>query len=166
MWEEYFSKLFNECGESSAMLGNLSHFEEDKNYMFHRHIYPNEIKQSLEKMRMVKQSLEKMEVWKCMGEEGTFRLMESFNVIHKSKRMLNKWRKSTLVPMYKNKCAVQSCENYRGIKLISHTMKLWKRVLGLRLRRETKVLENQFGFMPLRSIKEAIYLLSNLMKNV
>ena len=52
---------------------------------------------------------------------------------------------------------VQSCTNYRGIKLMSHTMKLWERVIEHRLRRVTSVTQNQFGFMPGRSTMEAIF---------
>ena len=78
--------------------------------------------------------------------------------------MSNEWRKSTLVPIYKNKGDVQNCMNYRGIKLMSHTMKLWERVIEHRLRQETRVSDNQFGFMPGRSTMEAIYLLRRLME--
>jgi len=31
---------------------------------------------------------------------------------------------------------------------MSHTMKLWERVIERRLRKETRVTDNQFGFMP------------------
>ncbi|RZB84080.1 LINE-1 reverse transcriptase-like [Glycine soja] len=43
-------------------------------------------------------------------------------------------------------------------------MKLWKRVIERRLRKETQVTENQFGFMPGRSTMEAIYLLRRVME--
>ena len=49
--------------------------------------------------------------------------------------------------IFKNKGDVQSCTNYRGIKLMSHTMNLWERVIEHRLR-VTSVAQNQFGFMP------------------
>ena len=49
------------------------------------------------------------------------------------------WRRSILVPIFKNKGDVQNCTNYRGIKLMSHTMKLWERVIEHRLRRVTSV---------------------------
>ena len=35
-------------------------------------------------------------------------------------------RDSILIPIFKNKGDVQSCINYRGIKLISHSMKVGK----------------------------------------
>ena len=49
--------------------------------------------------------------------------------------------------------------NYRGIKLMSHTMKLWERVIEHRLRKVTNVTQNQFGFMPGRSTMEVIFLI-------
>ena len=32
---------------------------------------------------------------------------------------------------------IQDCGNYRGIKLTSHTMKIWERIIESRLREET-----------------------------
>ncbi|PHT48007.1 hypothetical protein CQW23_12215 [Capsicum baccatum] len=52
-----------------------------------------------------------------------------------------------MVPLHKNKGDVQSCNNHRGIKLLSHTMKVLERVIELRLRRIVTIFENQFGFM-------------------
>ena len=71
---------------------------------------------------------------------------------------------SILVPIYKNKGDVQQCNNYRGIKLMSHTMKLWERVIEHRLKGVTTMSEHQFGFMARRSTIEAIYLLRRLME--
>ena len=47
---------------------------------------------------------------------------------------------------------------------MSHTMKLWKRVIEHRLRLEINISQNQFGFMPGRSTTEAIHLLRHLME--
>ena len=41
--------------------------------------------------------------------------------------MPDEWRRSVLVPLYKGKGDIKECGNYRGIKLMSHTMKLWER---------------------------------------
>jgi hypothetical protein len=78
--------------------------------------------------------------------------------------MPNGWRRSILVPIFKNKGGVQSYTNYRGIKLISHTMKLWERIIEHRLRGVTNVTENRFGFMPGISTMEAIFLIRQLME--
>ena len=58
-----------------------------------------------------------------------------------TRKILEEWRKSILVPIYKNKGDIQSCNNYRGIKLMSHTQKLWEIAIKYRLRRITSVSE-------------------------
>ncbi|VFQ80896.1 unnamed protein product [Cuscuta campestris] len=78
--------------------------------------------------------------------------------------MPDEWRESLLVPLFKGKGDIQSCENYRGIKLLSHTMKVWERVIEYRVRKEVCISENQFGFMPGRSTTEAIHLVRRLME--
>jgi hypothetical protein len=77
--------------------------------------------------------------------------------------MPDEWR-STLVPIFKNKGDIQSCTNYRGIKLMSHTMKLWERVIEHRLRGMTHIIMNQFGFMSRRSTMETIFLIRQVME--
>jgi Reverse transcriptase (RNA-dependent DNA polymerase) len=47
---------------------------------------------------------------------------------------------------------------------MSHTMKLWERMIEHRLRKLTTVSKNQFNFMLGRSIMEAIFLIRQLMK--
>ena len=69
-----------------------------------------------------------------------------------------------MVPLYKNKGDIQDYSNYRGIKLINHTMKLWERVIEYRLREHAKIAENQFGFMSERSTMKAIHILRRLME--
>lgn len=44
-----------------------------------------------------------------------------------------------------------------GIKLKSHTMTIWEKVVAIRLREETEMSENQFGFMTGKSTIEPMY---------
>ena len=74
------------------------------------------------------------------------------------------WRDSILIPIFKNKGDVQSYSNYRGIKLISHTMKQWERVVERRLRSELTFSEQQYGFMPGQSTTCALFALRVLME--
>ena len=60
--------------------------------------------------------------------------------------MPGEWRTSTIIPLYKNKGDVQDCNNYCGIKLLSHTMKLRKRVIEGRLRREILIFGKSIWF--------------------
>ncbi|KAK3548966.1 hypothetical protein QTP70_022654, partial [Hemibagrus guttatus] len=105
-----------------------------------------------------------MEVWKCLGEAAVEILASLFNWVLESERMPEEWRRSVLVLIFKNKGDVQSCSNYRGIKLMSHTMKLWERVVAARLRKVVEICEQQYGFMPRKSTTDAIFALRILME--
>ena len=89
-----------------------------------------------------------IKVWRCLGDIAIVWLTKMFNNIFRSNKMPEEWRISILVPIYKNKGDIQSCTNYWGIKLISHSMKLWERFIEQRLRGTTQISTNQFGFMP------------------
>ncbi|KAM1491938.1 hypothetical protein ACFX10_023920 [Malus domestica] len=131
-WRGYFHNLFNEGHEMSTSLGELSNLEECRNYYFYRRIRKEEVVVALKNMKhrkAVGPNDIPIEVWKVLGETGIAWLTDLFNRILKTKKMPNEWRKSTLVPIYKNMDDVQNCINYRGIKLMSHTMKLWERVI-------------------------------------
>ena len=78
--------------------------------------------------------------------------------------MPEEWRDSVLIPIFKNKGDVQSFSNYRGIKLIGHTMKLWERIIERRLRRDLTFSNQQYGFMPGKSTTDALFALRVLME--
>ena len=78
--------------------------------------------------------------------------------------MPEEWTDSVLISIFKNKGDVQSCSNYRGIKLISHTMKLWERIVENRLRSYLKFSNQQYGFMPGKSTRDALFALRVLME--
>ena len=69
-----------------------------------------------------------------------------------------------LIPIFKNTGDVQSCSNYRGIKLISHTMKLWERIIERRLRSDLTFSNQQYGFIPGKSTTDALFALRVLME--
>ena len=164
-WKEYFNKLFNGGNESSTI--ELDEPFDDNNRGFVRRIQEYEVKEALKRMKVGKAMGPDgipIEVWRCLGDIAIVWLTKLFNTIFRTNRMPDEWRRSTLVPIFKNKGDVQSCTNYRGIKLMSHTMKLWERVIEHRLRKMTSVTQNQFGFMPGRSTMEAIFLLRQLME--
>jgi hypothetical protein len=78
--------------------------------------------------------------------------------------MSNKWKRSILVLNYKNKKDIQSCTNYRRIKLMSHTIKLWERVFEHRLIGITRISMNQIGFMSKKSNMLTIFLIRQVME--
>jgi hypothetical protein len=164
-WREYFDKLFNEDCEDSRI--KLDDSFDDTARRFVRRIQTSEVKAALTRMKGGKAlgpDAIPIEVWRCLGDVGIVWLTKLFNNIFRLNKMPDEWRRSILVPIFKNKGDIQSCNNYRGIKLMSHTMKLWERVIEHRLRKMTSVTKNQFGFMPGRSTTEAIFLIRQLME--
>ncbi|XP_074323512.1 uncharacterized protein LOC141660427 [Apium graveolens] len=105
-----------------------------------------------------------IEVLWCLGKEGERWLTQLFNLIFRTGKIPHEWKLSMIIQIYKNKGDAQNCSNFRGIKLLSHTMKLWERVIEIRLRNKVTISENQFGFMGGRSTTEAIHLFRRLME--
>ncbi|KAK3568429.1 hypothetical protein QTP86_006942 [Hemibagrus guttatus] len=161
-WKEYFEELMNEENERGKRVEGVNSVEQkvDK-------IRKDEVRKALKRMKSGKAVAPDdipVEVWKCLGEAAVEFLTSLFNRVLESERMPEEWRRSVLVPIFKNKGDVQSCSNYRGIKLMSHTMKLWERVVEARLRKVVEICEQQYGFMPRKSTTDAIFALRILME--
>ncbi|KAK3507053.1 hypothetical protein QTP70_003306 [Hemibagrus guttatus] len=161
-WKEYFEELMNEENEREKRVEGVNSVEQkvDKNRK-------DEVRKALKRMKSGKAVGPDdipVEVWKCLGEAAVEFLTSLFNRVLESERMPEEWRRSVLVPIFKNKGDVQSCSNYRGIKLMSHTMKLWERVVEARLRKVVEICEQQYGFMPRKSTTDAIFALRILME--
>ena len=112
---EDFRSRKRECGKRSADPRECGHISKD------------EIKEAMRKMPNGKTEGPDqipVKVWKCLGEEGLEWLSELFNVIFRTAKMPEEWRSRIVIPLYKKKGNIQDCNNFRGIKLFSHTMKL------------------------------------------
>ncbi|KAK3526050.1 hypothetical protein QTP70_012885 [Hemibagrus guttatus] len=161
-WKEYFEELMNEENEREKRVEGVNSVGQkvDK-------IRKDEVRKALKRMKSGKAVGPDdipVEVWKCLGEAAVEFLANLFNRVLESERMPEEWRRSVLVPIFKNKGDVQSCSNYRGIKLMSHTMKVWERVVEARLRKVVDICEQQYGFMPRKSTTDAIFALRILME--
>ena len=79
--------------------------------------------------------------------------------IYEQEKMPEEWRDMwrDIVPVFKEKGDTQECGNYRGIKLMSHTLKMWEKVIDRRLREESTMGEEQFGFVPGKGATDAIF---------
>ena len=160
-WGEYFKNLLNEENpqdqqdEATPVLGPI------------HAITRVEVERALDKMKTGKAEGPDgipAEAWKACGTTSTTWLTLLFNKILESGKMPDAWRSSTIIPIYKKKGDIQQCGSYRGIKLMSHTMKLWERVIDARLRTTSEVAPNPFGFVPGRSTTDAIFALRILME--
>ena len=87
-----------------------------------------------------------------------------FNRLLVGERMPEEWRMSALILIYKNKGDTQCCGSYKRIKLISHTLKIWERIIKARLRDRVEISERQYGFMPGKGTTDAMFALRMLME--
>ncbi len=87
-------------------------------------------------------------------------ILDLLQKIFEQEKVPEEWRDSVIVPIFKEKGDIQDCGNYRGIKMIYHTMKIWERIIDRRLREETSIGEEQFGFMPDTGTSDAIFAVS------
>ncbi len=127
--EKLFFKLSNERDNRRISLGELEQSEKHKNFTYYRKTQLKEVETAMQKMKngkAVGPDDIPIEVWRCLGKMRIMWLTNLFNIIMKNKKMPNQWRKSTLIPLFKNKGDIQNCANYKGIKLMCHTMKLWE----------------------------------------
>ena len=162
MWKEYYMGLMNEENERERreIDGERVNLEVES-------ISKEEVMENMQRMKngkAVGPDDIPVEVWKCLGESALKFLTKLYNRTMESERMPEEWRDSVLIPIFKNKGDVQSCSNYRGIKLISHTMKLWERIVEKRLRSDLKFSNQQYGFMPGKSTTDALFALRVLME--
>ena len=154
-WREYFEDLLNQENprERREVCARKIMKEVEE-------ITEEEVKTALKKMKKEKARGPDdipVEVWLILGDVGIGFLTKLMNSLLKGERMPDEWRKSVLIPIYKDKVDSKECGNYRGIKLMSHMLKLWEGVVEERLRQEVVIGDQQFGFMPpRRSTTDAI----------
>ena len=135
-WKKYFEKLMNKENNRDLRTEEAEVVNEEVNC-----ISREEVKNALRRMKKDKAAgpdALPVEVWKCMGEMGIKFLTRLFNRLLMGERIPEEWR-SVLIPIYKNKGDTQCCGNYRGIKLMSHTMKVWERIIEARLRDRVEI---------------------------
>ncbi|KAL1454893.1 hypothetical protein WDU94_009023 [Cyamophila willieti] len=160
-WKEYFNTLLNEENP------RLPTEESLPNQGMTRDIERTEVYEALHAMKKGKATGPDnipIEVWKSLGPDGLDLLTPLMNQVFQGERIPEDWRESIIVPIYKEKGDIQDCANYRGIKLMSHTMKLYERIIDKRLRKETCISENQFGFMPGRGTMDAVFAIRQLLE--
>ena len=86
-------------------------------------------------------------------------LWDLMRKMYRQDKMPKEWMESFIITIYKEKGEIHDCGHYRGIKLMPQRMKLWERIIEAMVRAETSIGEEQFGFMPRRITKDAIYAL-------
>ena len=161
-WKEYFDNLLNHENPREKRETRTEGKERDV-----ENISEEEVRTWLRKMKKGKAQGSDdvpMEAWITLSNKGVEFLVNFFNKLLRGEKMPDKWRRSVLVSLCKGKKDIKECGNYWGIKLMSHTMKLWERIIEARLRKKVTIAEQQFGFMPGRSTTDAIFCLRMLLE--
>uniref|UniRef100_A0A914WDC8 Reverse transcriptase domain-containing protein n=1 Tax=Plectus sambesii TaxID=2011161 RepID=A0A914WDC8_9BILA len=97
------------------------------------------------------------EAWKLLGQPGAEFLAALFNKIIDDGEVPPAWRTSTTIPIWKGKGDVSDCPNYRPIRLLCHSMKIFERVLDRRIRSIVTISTNQCGFVKGCGTTDAIH---------
>ncbi|KAF3625067.1 hypothetical protein FXO37_31070 [Capsicum annuum] len=106
-----------EDGDKGFLLGDLEKSEECRNYGYCRRIKVEEVKGAIRRMcrgRAMGPNGIPVDFWKSTSGTGLKWLTKLFNIIFRVAKMPEAWRWSTIIPLYKNKGDIQSCNNYRG----------------------------------------------------
>ena len=101
MWKEYFEKLINEENNRDPRTEEAEVVNKEVNC-----VSREEVKNALRGMKKDKAvgpDELPIEVWKCMGEMGINFFTRPFNRLLLGERMPEEWRRSVLIPIYKNK---------------------------------------------------------------
>jgi len=63
-----------------------------------------------------------------------------------------------VILIFKCKGHIQKCGNYKDIKLMSHTIKIYEKIIDkIIIISKTSVTKNQFGFMPGKSTMKSLF---------
>ena len=159
-WLGHFKHLLNIENERDGNMTEVTQREDEQ----HTVIEPFELVEVAKQMK-------KMQNNKACGPDGV--PTESLRLVDKIDPMLiydqmndalekgipTVWRTSILTPLYKGKGNVTDCNNYRGIKLMCHGMKLFERLVEDRLRQVIQISSTQYGFQQGKSTTEPIFAL-------
>ena len=161
-WHRYFCELLNEKNKRVRREEDPEVYKREV-----KAITEDEVALALNKMENGKTvGLDNIpvEVWKCFGTCGVTYLTKLFNNILQKEEMSKEWRRSVLVPIYKNKGNIMEYGSFQGIKLMSQIMKTCERIVDNRIRSEMVISQEQFGFMKGRSTEDSIFALRQLLE--
>ena len=158
-WKDYFENFLNEVYPREL------HQNGAPNQGLTIGVTRAEVESALKKMKKNKATGPDeipVKAWRVLGGEVVDLLWDLMIQIEEQEHIQDEWRESVLVPIYEEKGDVQECQNYWGVKLLSHTMKIWERIVDKRVRGKVDVAEEQFGFMPGRRTTNAIFILRHM----
>ena len=124
-----------------------------------------EVERALRRMKLGKvngSSGLSADLLKAAGESVIPRLVVIFNEILSTSTSPEERTHSVTVPIFKGKGDPLFCSKYRVVCILEHGMKIWEKVLAVRLGVLTNIHGSQFGFMPGKSTTDAIFCLRHI----
>ncbi|VDP04302.1 unnamed protein product [Heligmosomoides polygyrus] len=87
-----------------------------------------------------------------------------FNQVVAEKSVPESWQINTTIPIWKRKGSPADCTSYRPIRLLSHSMKIFERIVDGRIRDVVLLSTNQCGFANGCGTIDAIHALRRLIE--
>ncbi|XP_023211484.1 uncharacterized protein LOC111614341 [Centruroides sculpturatus] len=88
-----------------------------------------------------------VEAWRGSAKEGISIFSDLMEKLWQQQEIPDDWMKSILVQTFKSKVDVQNGGNYRGIKLLYHTMTIWEKIIQRWMSQGSEIKEELFGFL-------------------
>jgi len=105
------------------------------------------------------------EMIQATGDIGTQWILDLCNGIVKEGSILEDWKSSVVLPIYKGKGDHMEGGSYIEIKLLEHATKVVERIFEHRIRQQNKIDDMQFGFMTGKGTTDAIFMARQMQEN-
>ena len=160
-WKQHYQRLLNvefPCSEEDLSVAD-----------------PVLVPPTLVTREMVEKSINKMKKGKAPGPSGvvtemlkacsgicTKMIADLTNSSIRNNTMPNEWNDGIIISLRKGKGKTLDRRNYRGLKLTEHILKIIERIVEDLIRNVVKIDDMQFGFMPGRGTRGAIFVVRKI----
>ena len=158
-WTEYIKELYDDPERD----GRLIKFNND---LSGPEITKSEVREAISSMKngkAVGPDEIPVEVIKALGDSAVDVLHDLANTIYKTGEIPEILQKSVFITIPK-KTGVTECENFTTIAIMSHVIKILLKICVLRMKNKIhlEIAEEQYGFQPDKSTRNAIFFLRML----
>lgn len=162
-WREYFEELLNSGDDGANNDSNEEDLENQQSEYAQEdwNITEQELETAVKAMKTGKSTGEDglpVEIIKAAGHTARKLLLDLCNTAFGKEIVPDDWQKGVVCPIYKKGERVR-CDNHRGVMLLSHTGKIYNRIIEKRLRTyvENALVDGQYGFRPGRGTSDLIF---------
>ncbi|CAG9108979.1 unnamed protein product [Plutella xylostella] len=167
-WKEYFESLFE---STDCMTVSDVEVESERIIDEEYKISMKEIMDALKRIKVGKSAgydRVSLEMLRGGGGVAASELYQLFNECWRCGTVPRDWCRTVIVPLYKGKVSLQTCNSYRGISLLSIVGKLYAKILIERVVKETeeKIWDVQGGFRKGMGCTDQVFSLRSVTEKV